>query len=97
MPYHRLIASGIPNHFWLRGNNRRRLFSYPYEYVQLLWLMVYAAEDEACAVHSLVLEPNHIHILVTPPTAEGGSRFVQRFSQRQFASQLLKMATVLDA
>src|SRR5262249_9214186 len=82
MPYNRMIVPEVPNHFWLRGNNRRKLFSYQWEYLQLLWFMVHAAEEEACAVHSLVLMPNHMHILVTPPTAEGGSRFVQRFSQR---------------
>lgn len=77
-----LVVPGIPHHIILRGNNRRRLFSYPRCYRRFLVELERASEVHACAVHGLALLTNHTHLTVTPPSQEALSRFVKRFAQR---------------
>jgi REP-associated tyrosine transposase len=82
MSKERLIVPGMPHHLWIRGNNRRKLFSYEWEYLEFAWLVTRAADAFACVVHALVLMTNHFHLLVTPPARELLSKFVQSFAQR---------------
>jgi putative transposase len=78
----RVVGEGIPNHVILRGNNRRRICSYPSEYRALINLIEQAARKHGCSVHSICVMANHLHLIVTPPTAAALSAFVQRFAQR---------------
>lgn len=77
-----VVLPGVPQHVILRGNNRRRLFSYPTCYSYFLSALGRSAELTLCAIHALALMANHVHLLVTPPTSLALSRFVHGFAQR---------------
>lgn len=77
-----ILAPDQPNHLVLRGNNRRRLFSYPREYEIFLWYLTAARNETKCLIHALCLMANHVHLLVTPPSVEIASKFVAFFAQR---------------
>ena len=76
------MLPGVPHHVWLRGNNRRRLFSWKWEYRLFLRLVDEARRKYGCLIHALVLMVNHIHMLMTPPSKEDGSAFIGNVSQR---------------
>jgi putative transposase len=78
----RQINPGLPHHIILRGNNRRRLFSYPTDYKRFLWDLVLAMRIARVALHALVLMKNHLHLIATPPDAATLARFIQRAAQR---------------
>lgn len=83
----RLVVPGFPHHVYLRGNNRRRLFSDDGD--RLLWLsdLRQGIEASQCLLHQLTLMDNHVHMIVTPP--DNGSlavlmkRACQRYAQRR--------------
>ncbi len=78
----RQVLEGVPHHVVLRGNNRRKLFSYRRDYLYFIWLMNRHLPNAQISVHALCLMPNHVHLLLTPfeETALGG--FVKRTAQR---------------
>jgi len=71
-----------PNHIVCRGNNRRRLFSFPRDYLSYLRLLSAALERHECLLHGLCLMTNHVHLLLTPPTIEATSKAMQQVNQR---------------
>ncbi|MGB8329242.1 MAG: transposase [Polyangiales bacterium] len=78
----RQVIEGIPHHVVLRGNNRRRLFSYPRDYLFFVGLMDRHLVSTGVNAHALCLMPNHVHLLMTPFDAGALSSFVQRVAQR---------------
>jgi putative transposase len=82
MRHARIIVPGLAYHLILRGNNRRRLFSYRWEYREFLSLMADALRGTDVAIHALALMANHVHIAATPASRDGASRFVRSFAQR---------------
>jgi len=78
----RSILPALPHHVVLRGNNRRRLFSYRWEYRLFLKLLEDAARAHVVPVHALALMTNHVHLVVSPPEQEVCSAFVKSFAQR---------------
>lgn len=76
------LAPGLPNHLLIRGNNRRRLFSYPHERLTYIRLLERALVRHQCALHAICLMDNHVHLLATPPTIEAASRCMQQVNQR---------------
>ncbi len=76
------ILPGQPNHIVHRGNNRRRLFSYPTDFRTMLRLIADASSERGCALNALCLLPNHLHDLSTPPSVEAASTCVGNFAQR---------------
>jgi putative transposase len=66
----------------LRGNNKRRLFSYGPDYRKFLKYVDDALAGFACVMHALVLMSNHLHMLVTPASCDALAGFVQSFAQR---------------
>lgn len=86
----RLILPGIAAHLIQRGNNRADCFRCDSDYlVYLLHLKELAAKLD-CALHAYCLMTNHVHLLLTPPSAgacaalmrELGQRYVQYFNRR---------------
>ncbi|MEM7436153.1 MAG: transposase [Myxococcota bacterium] len=67
--------------WFLRGNNRRRLFSYPREYRYFSRRVVHSSRKQAVHVHAWALMANHVHLLVTPPDSDALARFVKAFAQ----------------
>jgi putative transposase len=82
MPTKRVVLPGRPHHVILRGNNRRRLFSYPSDYKRFLWDVWRAQRKRPVAIHALTLMKNHVHLVVTPPDSETLARFIHGFAQR---------------
>lgn len=78
----RNIQPGSPNHIVTCGNNRRRLFSYPRDYLAFLGLLLHALRGTECLLHAACLMANHIHLLVTPPSVRAASECMKRCSQR---------------
>jgi putative transposase len=77
----RNLAANQPNHIVTRGNNRRRLFSYPRDYLLFLWLLTRGLERTECELHALCVMANHIHLLLTPPSVEAASECMKLVNQ----------------
>ena len=80
-PRYLQVVPGHPHHIILRGNNRRRLFSYPNEYRLFLFRLAEAGQKYAVPVHATMQMSNHVHLIVTPVEHQQLARFVQRFAQ----------------
>jgi putative transposase len=78
----RIVAPGLPHHVYMRGNNRRRLFGRPTDYRRYIDCLARGLDASACTLHQLTLMTNHVHLVVTPPTAPALAVFVQRANQR---------------
>ncbi len=76
------VVPGLPHHVVLRGNNRRKLFSYEPERALFVALLCDAVALTGCQVHALSLLLNHVHLLITPPTGDALSSCVHRFAHR---------------
>lgn len=86
----RLILPGVAAHIIQRGNDRKACFREPSDYLLYLTHLRELAAKHACSVHAYCLMTNHVHLLVTPSTAQActglmrdlGQRFVQYFNKR---------------
>ena len=76
----RRVAVGSPHHVVLRGNNRRKIFSYEHE--RSTFLSLVARAQPKCDVHALCLMSNHVHLIATPHSRTALGRFVKSFAQR---------------
>jgi putative transposase len=82
-------AAGFPLHVIQRGNNRSACFADDADRQLFLQLLGILASKFQCALHAYVLMTNHVHLLITPETADGGSimmkqlgvRYVQHFNR----------------
>lgn len=73
----------MPHHVFNRGNNKRRLFSYPNDYKRMLWDIENALDDVVGVVlYALALMTNHFHLVVVPESAQALSDFMKRFAQK---------------
>ncbi|TAG27631.1 MAG: transposase [Burkholderiales bacterium] len=90
----------LPHHTYhliQRGNNRQEIFASDEDRRTMLHLLLEASRKHEVAVHSYVLMSNHVHLLVTPTTAEGmplmmqqvGRSYVRRFNDSQGRSGTL--------
>jgi putative transposase len=78
----RLVAPGVPHHVYLRGNNRRRLFSTRADRVRWIGCVARALEATSCALHQTTLMTNHVHLIVTPPSKAALAQLMKRSCQR---------------
>ena len=76
----RLNIPDIPQHVIQRGNNRSVCFFSEEDYSVYLDKLKEFSIKHKVAVHSYVLMPNHVHLLVTPSTDDGVSRLIQTLS-----------------
>lgn len=78
----RVVLANVPMHIIQRGNNRQACFYYPADYQRYLnWLQDYASASE-CRIHAYVLMTNHVHLLITPSTAERPGKLMKQLGQR---------------
>lgn len=82
----RLIIPGHPHHLLIRGNNRQPIFQDDEDRRQLLEMLRDVVREHSLAVHAYVLMPNHLHVLVTPPSADALARAVQSLGRRYVAA-----------
>lgn len=78
----RQVLEGVPHHVTLRGNNRRRLFSYPKDYRYFVWLMSVSLGACSIEMNGFCLMQNHIHLLLTPFEERALGGFIKRIAQR---------------
>jgi putative transposase len=73
----RFVLVGHPQHVIVRGNNRHPIFYTEQDYQFYLDKLKQAADKHHCAIHAYVLMTNHVHLLITPYTANGISKAMQ--------------------
>jgi putative transposase len=86
----RLILPGVAVHIIQRGNNRNACFRADSDYLVYLAHLRHLSDKYECAVHAYCLMTNHVHLLMTPSTADActalmrdlGQRYVQYFNGR---------------
>lgn len=86
----RLVLPGMAVHVIQRGNNRAPCFRMSSDYQRYLLHVRELSAKHECLVHAYCLMPNHVHLLVTPPSAaacgalmrELGQRYVSYFNRR---------------
>lgn len=74
------ITAVMTVHIVLRGNNQRRLFSYPREYRMALALLPVPSQRHQCRIHALALTPYAIDLVLSAPSEEAPSAFVHDFA-----------------
>ena len=77
----RLVVPGLALHVRQRGHNRERCFFDDGDYALYLGLLGYFAREHVCAVHAYCLMTNHVHLLVTPESAQGCARMMKFLAQ----------------
>jgi putative transposase len=78
----RVKAAGIPQHVVQRGNNQSVCFLTEDDYRFYLYHLGDLSDRHGCAVHAYVLMTDHVHLLMTPESADGISRLMKQLSQR---------------
>ncbi|WP_197039180.1 transposase [Guyparkeria halophila] len=73
----RLFVPGVPQHVVQRGNNRQQTFFDESDFELYLDCLRLAGEEFGVSVHAYVLMTNHVHLLVTPDSAEALSQTMQ--------------------
>jgi putative transposase len=93
----RLIIPGIAVHIVQRGNNRAACFKVDSDYQIYLLHLRELTGKLGCQVHAYCLMTNHVHLLLTPSSADAcvalmrnlGQRYVQYFNRRHDRSGTL--------
>jgi putative transposase len=86
----RLILPEVAVHVIQRGNNRGACFRETSDYLVYLVCLRELSAKLGCRVHAYCLMTNHVHLLLTPPSADAcislmrnlGQRYVQYFNRR---------------
>lgn len=78
----RLVIPGVPLHIIQRGNNRHACFLADRDYLVYLSMLRSSAAHALCAVHAYVLMTNHVHLLVTPESANSPAKLMKALGQR---------------
>lgn len=78
----RLVVPDVPLHIVHRGNNRLPCFRQEGDYLVYLALLQAASQKHGCAVHAYCLMTNHVHLLVTPGSADACGRMMHGVAQR---------------
>ena len=89
----RQVLEGVPHHVVLRGNNRRRLFSYPRDYSYFIWLMREHVDAAAIELNGCCLMQNHVHLLLTPLHRKGLAAFIKGTAQRYAQYRIKRFST----
>jgi putative transposase len=69
-------------HITQRGHNRADCFRRDSDHMVYLLHLRELSEKLACAVHAYCLMTNHVHLLLTPPTAEACTELMRNLGQR---------------
>ena len=65
----RLVVSAVPHHVTQRGNRRQTVFFGDDDYCAYLTLLAEHTRTAGVAVWAWCLMPNHVHLMLTPPSA----------------------------
>ena len=75
------MLAGVPVHAIQRGHNRAACFFEPVDYTFYLEQLARHAGRFDCAVHAYCLMTNHVHLLLTPATAEACALMMKHLAQ----------------
>ena len=78
----RAYLADIPCHIITHGNNREACFYCNDDYLFYLNCLADACQRYQVDLHAYVLMTNHVHLLMTPKTAEGISKVMQSLGRR---------------
>jgi putative transposase len=78
----RIVVAEAPVHIIQRGNNRGACFFADDDYALYLAHLQELAAKLECAVHAYCLMTNHVHLLLTPQTADGCALLMKHLGQR---------------
>jgi putative transposase len=70
----RIVAAGFPHHVTQRGNRRQTIFFEPADYALYRDLLAERCRKASVEVWAYCLMPNHVHLVLTPPTPDGLAR-----------------------
>lgn len=73
----RLCLPRVAQHIIQRGTNRQACFASEADFAAYAHWLEESARKNHVAIHAFVLMTNHVHMLVTPQTAEGVSQMMQ--------------------
>ena len=90
----RIVVPGSPHHVTQRGNRRQLLFAEPGDYALYRDLLAERCDANGVACWAYCLMPNHVHLILTPSTAEGLSRAVGEAHRRLAAFSNARVARV---
>jgi putative transposase len=66
----RIVVPGFPHHVTQRGNRRRQIFFEQSDYALYRDLLAERCRTAAVEVWAYCLMPNHVHLVLTPRTAD---------------------------
>jgi putative transposase len=66
----RLVVSAVPHHVTQRGNRRQTVFFGDHDYRAYLALLAEHTRAADVAVWAWCLMPNHVHLMLTPPSPD---------------------------
>lgn len=66
----RIVISSVPHHVTQRGNRRQTVFFGDSDYSAYLALLSEHTRNSGVAVWAWCLMPNHVHLILTPPTPD---------------------------
>ena len=78
----RIHLPGVPIHLVQRGHNREACFFTDEDFLAYQEWLGEALKKSGCALHAYVLMTNHVHLLLTPPSAEAVSQLVMSLGRR---------------
>jgi putative transposase len=78
----RLILPDVALHIVQRGHNRRDCFRHDTDYLVYLANLRDLAASLQCALHAYCLMTNHVHLLLTPSSAQACARLMRNLGQR---------------
>jgi len=87
----RIVVSAVPHHVTQRGNRRQTVFFGDDDYRAYLALLTQHVRDAGVSVWAWCLMPNHVHLMLTPPTpgalraalSEAHRRYSRRVNLRE--------------
>jgi len=95
----RCCPPGLPVHVVQRGNNRQVCFADDADLKAYAHWLREGAEKYGVSVHSWVFMTNHVHLLVTPSSADAISRcmqYVGRYYVRRFNYRYRRSGTLFE-
>ena len=78
----RIHLPGQPVHLVQRGHNRDACFFADEDFLAYLEWLAEALKKSDCALHAYVLMTNHVHLLLTPTSAEAVPQLVMSLGRR---------------
>jgi putative transposase len=64
----RVVVPGLPHHVTQRGNRRQQTFFADDDYVEYRTLLADSCRGCGTQVLAYCLMPNHVHLILVPPT-----------------------------